>query len=147
MKAYNGFTADQRNKAQAWLNKQWANGELKRPTHCHACGQTKGIIDAHAEDYSLPFEAGKTDEYHLCYRCHMMVHCRYRNWTAWCQYRDNVRAGVRYAPFYSRSFPRFAAEHLDKWEPRIDVDGFTPKRDVLSEIEIYGKTRLGRAQG
>lgn len=148
MNAYNGFSPNQRNKAQAWLNTQWRSGALQRPQQCCACGQAHGILDAHAEDYSEPFAAGKTDEFHLCFRCHMMVHCRYRNWAAWERYKQAIASGVRFKPFYARSFPKFAQQHLDNWAPEIEIEtGEPPLRDILSEIEIYGKTRLGRAQG
>lgn len=62
MNPYNGFTGDQRNRAQRWLNSQWAAGHFPRPAQCCACGQADGIIDAHAEDYSEPFRHGKTDQ-------------------------------------------------------------------------------------
>ncbi len=115
MKAYNGFSAAQRNKAQAWLNQQWASGKLDKPTQCCACRQTKGIIDAHAEDYSEPFAQGKTDQYHLCFRCHMMVHCRYANPQAFTRYRQEVYAGTQYAPFYKRDFFTFKEQQLVGW--------------------------------
>ncbi len=149
MKSYNGFTPQQRNAAQSWLNRQWSAGTLERPCKCCACGQTEGIIDAHAEDYSLPFSAGKTDEFHLCFRCHMMVHCRHRNPRAWQRYRDAIAAGQRFAPFLRRNFPGFCAEHLDAWAPRLDVVGDPPERDLLGEIERYAAEKLAprNAQG
>ena len=90
MNSYNGFTPSQRVKAQNWLNKQWANGTLARPAKCCACGQTEGLIDAHAEDYSEPFEAGKTDQFHLCRKCHMHVHRRFANPQSWLRYKESV---------------------------------------------------------
>ena len=74
VKDYNGFSGAQRERAQRWLNKEWSAGRLARPPECVACGQTEGIIQAHAEDYSDPFRAGVTDEFHLCMTCHAMVH-------------------------------------------------------------------------
>jgi len=91
MNSYNGFTPSQRVKAQNWLNKQWASGALARPSKCCACGQTEGIIDAHAEDYSEPFEAGKTDKFHLCRKCHMQVHRRFANPQSWIRYKASVK--------------------------------------------------------
>lgn len=120
MNHYNGFSPAQRNKAQAWLNKQWSTGLLARPISCHACTQDKGIIDAHAEDYSEPFTKGKTDQYHLCFRCHMAVHCRFRNPNAFARYKNEVYAGTVYEPFYTRDFFTFAKQHLDNWHPVID---------------------------
>jgi hypothetical protein len=93
MKSYNGFSGVQRQKAQAWLRAEWTSGRLARPSVCCACGRHEGIIHAHAEDYSEPFAAGKTDEFHLCVPCHMMVHRRFRDRAAWARYR--AAAAVR----------------------------------------------------
>lgn len=112
MKAYNGFTAAQRNRAQAWLNVQWNMGFLNRPKVCVACGQDKGVIDAHAEDYSEPFESGKTDEFHLCFRCHMMIHCRFSSPDAFARYADAVQKGRMFKPFFRRDWPGFVEQHL-----------------------------------
>jgi hypothetical protein len=113
MKGYNGFTADMRNAAQAWLNREWKAGRVSRPTKCCACGQTHGIIDAHAEEYSMPFRAGVTDQFPLCYRCHMIVHCRFgRGAASWETYRQNIRAGTMFAAMKDRNFGRFSAETL-----------------------------------
>ena len=113
MKAYNGFSPETRNAAQAWLNREWKSGRLARPVKCCACGQEHGIIDAHAEDYSEPFRAGLTDQFHLCYRCHMLVHCRFgKGASAWGVYRDNIRAGTMFAAMTERNFGRFCAETL-----------------------------------
>jgi hypothetical protein len=52
VKDYNGFSGCQRDRAQRWLNKEWDAGGLARSSECVACGQTEGVIQAHAEDYS-----------------------------------------------------------------------------------------------
>ena len=91
MNSYNGFSPSQRNKAQKWLNEQWKSGTLLRPSKCCACGKAEGIIDAHAEDYSEPFAAGKTDQYHLCRKCHLHVHRRFANPNAWIKYKESIK--------------------------------------------------------
>lgn len=143
MRSYNGFSPSQRNRAQAWLRVEWVTGRLARPHTCHACGQTDGIIDAHAEDYSEPFQAGKTDEYHLCFTCHMIVHCRFNNRLAWDRYRDMIRRGFRFMPAYTRNFGRFTADHLDKglFIPKHIV-GPKPTRLVLDEIDQRATRKL-----
>lgn len=113
MKSYNGFSVAQRRKAQVWLNRQWRSGTLTRPSVCQACGQDQGIIDAHAEDYSEPFAAGKTDQFHLCFKCHMMVHCRFSNPDKWRWYKAMVASGIKFEPYYKRDFGRFASELRD----------------------------------
>jgi hypothetical protein len=134
MLSYNGFTGTQRNRAQAWLNKQWAVGAFNRPCQCVACGQTEGLIDAHAEDYSEPFAEGKTDAFHLCFTCHMMVHCRFGNAFAWLRYKRAIGSGIRYAAFRCRSFPTFKSYFLINRWPSPDHVGTAPKRLVLEEI-------------
>jgi hypothetical protein len=113
MNSYNGFSPEQRDKAQRWLRSEWSFGRLARPSVCCVCGQDKGIIDAHAEDYSEPFAAGKTDQFHLCYVCHMMVHCRFKNRDNWRAYRSEVRLSGRARPFHARNFGQFAAMFLN----------------------------------
>lgn len=119
MKSYNGFTAHQRNKAQAWLNAQWKSGALSRPAKCCSCAITEGIIDAHAEDYSEPFAKGKTDQYHLCFRCHLMLHCRYHHLSNFTQYCKAVYEGTQFAPFYKRDWPTFSNQMLDNYNPPV----------------------------
>ena len=134
MLPYKGFTGTQRNRAQAWLNKQWAAGAFNRPCRCVACGQEEGLIDAHAEDYSEPFEAGKIDAYHLCFTCHMMVHCRFANLFAWQRYERAISSGIQYAAFRGRNFPAFKSAFLgESWPSPIHV-GTPPSRRVLDEI-------------
>ncbi len=108
MNGYNGFSPEQRNRAQAWLREQWDAG-LARPSVCCACGQDQGVIDAHAEDYSEPF-GPHLHQFPMCYRCHMMIHCRFRNPEAWDKYRAAIRSGIRYAPVFYRAFGVIAAQ-------------------------------------
>lgn len=107
MKAYNGYSGELRNEAQRWLNMMVATGEMHRPGRCCACGQTQGVIDMHAEDYSKPFAKGKTDKFPLCITCHLAVHCRFRNVSCWDRYREKVAAGYKLPPIFTRHFPLF----------------------------------------
>ena len=137
MNPYNGFTGAQRDKAQRWLNQQWALGALKRPIECVACGQDQGVIDAHAEDYSEPFRAGVTDAFHLCFVCHMMVHCRYRNEPVWRNYRDCVEFGFRARAFFNRNWPGFQKEYLvETFAETSFTRARRPMRKALLEIEL-----------
>ncbi len=142
MKAYNGFSGALRAAAQRWLNSAWAAGTLQRPTVCRACGQDPPPIDAHAEDYSQPFAAGKTDEFHLCYSCHMAVHCRFRNPKAWDEYRNLVALGARY-PAIGRNYPQFIAWYTGQQTPPI-VQGAAPARKVLDEIDGWMLANTGK---
>lgn len=134
MRAYNGYSEKDRRRAQAWLNSQWQSGLLERPAQCVACRQDKGIIDAHAEDYSKPFTAGKTDRYHLCFTCHMMVHSRFQSARDWQWYKEVIRQGGRYAPVSNRSIGRFRAKHIGK-RPPPDYLGTPPVNLVLEVID------------
>lgn len=109
MKAYNGFSSEQRYRALAWIKAQYAAGERKPPTACDACGQDRGIFDAHSEDYSEPFGA-HTGRFGLCFRCHMMIHLRWRHSKAWDVYRATVARGGRLSAVYRRAFPQIVSE-------------------------------------
>ena len=120
MRSYNGFSPAQRNAAQAWPNDQWRRGVLPRPSSCCACGQDEGIIDAHAENYSRPFTAEKLMRFPLCYRCHLILHCRFQHPAAWDKYRAEVRRGVRFQPIWHRDFDRILT-HLSGQPQRFTI--------------------------
>lgn len=120
MKSYNGFSPELRNKSQRWINAEYAAGRRQRPTKCVACGQTKGIFDAHSEDYSEPF-GDHIGEFGICFVCHMMLHCRYRNKEAWEEYKACVRLGYMFKPFHTRNFGSFASRHLQPVQPIEDA--------------------------
>jgi hypothetical protein len=147
MRAYNGYSEKDRRRAQAWLNRQWQSGVLARPVQCVACGQNEGIIDAHAENYSEPFAAGKTDQFHLCFTCHMMVHCRFRHPDDWRYYKAVIQSGGRYAPVFSRDIGGFRAKHIGGKCPAPDARGKFRGQFLLDEIEKYGADRGSSEKG
>jgi hypothetical protein len=55
MKSYRGFSPAERLRSLQWLHAESAAGRRQRPTVCESCGQTKGVIETHNEDYSFPF--------------------------------------------------------------------------------------------
>jgi hypothetical protein len=135
MTSYNGFSSSERSAAQRWLEAGWRGGRLRRPTACCACGQDRGVIDAHAEDYSRPFTAEKLLAFPLCYVCHLMLHCRFgKGATAWGGYRRLVRLGATFAPAMTRDFGIIAA--LLAGKPRhYELGDRAPTRHPLDEIE------------
>jgi hypothetical protein len=140
VKPYNGFSPRARRAALTWLKREYAAGRRTPPTVCDACGQHEGVIDAHSEDYSTPF-GDHIGRYALCYRCHMAVHCRFgRGWRQWDVYRRLIAAGAVLRPFYTRSFGRFAAEHLVPANPSAALRRAVvrwhqpPPRLILQEI-------------
>lgn len=137
MRDYNGFSSNLRTRAQRWLDREWRAGRLERPTQCAACGQTEGVVQAHAEDYSEPFRRGVTDGFHLCLICHAMVHARHLNEYAWREYRRVVEAGGR-AKVTGKNQTFIGA--MAQFTKRPMTDGMfdwakPPPRKILLEIE------------
>ena len=88
-KPYNGFTTEQRKKGGDWYRRRRRSGLIPAPKQCCCCGQTNGV-NGHSEDYSEPF-GPHIGFYELCYRCHMAVHCRLRNFKAFERYREAIK--------------------------------------------------------
>lgn len=137
MKSYNGFTPAQRSEAGRWLRGEFKKGTLKRPTKCCACGQTEGRIDCHQEDYSKPY-GPHLIETPLCFNCHMILHCRFRNREKWDQYRARLREGYRFKQ--STSWRVFVNTFL---EGEIDAVSVSPREGqgltLLDEINAKEK--------
>jgi hypothetical protein len=112
VKSYNGFTAKQRMDAFNWLKGEYAAGRRAKATSCDCCGQDKGIVEHHSEDYSAPY-GDHIGQYSLCFVCHMMVHCRFRNMRQWEAYKKLVVSGANFNPYYQRNFNGFVAEFLN----------------------------------
>lgn len=98
---YNGFSSRERDTAYYWLMDEYKAGRRHRPTCCDACGQDKGFVEPHSEDYSAPY-GDHIGGWGLCYRCHMMIHCRFRSPKTWDAYRQAVREGKRAEPIFGR---------------------------------------------
>ena len=114
MNSYNGYEPKQRYKALAWLKKEWAAGTRQQtPTCCDICGQTKGHLEYHSEDYSSPF-GDHIGAFGLCYICHMMLHCRFRNKKAWDIYLHALENKKCFKPFETRNWIVFKRECLIK---------------------------------
>ncbi len=132
MNSYNGFSPRQRYRALDWLKGEYKAGRRHRPTRCDACGQTEGVIEPHSENYSEPF-GDHIGAFGLCYRCHLMIHCRFRSKEAWDAYRQAIREGKRFQALYTRSFPEFGKQ-LRGEEVAFEV-GPAPTRLILDEID------------
>jgi len=110
LKTYNGYHHSQRMRALYWLRAEYAAGRRTPPVVCDACGQTEGPITAHSEDYSEPF-GDHIGQYDVCYRCHMMIHCRFKNPQAWETYKMHIREGKIFVPIGS-NFQTFCGQTL-----------------------------------
>lgn len=134
MSSYNGFTDAQRDKAYRWfMDEIKAGRRVKRPTVCCACGQKEGLLEFHSEDYSEPYGA-HIGAWGLCYRCHMMIHCRFRNKKAWTKYRQAVAAGITFEPLHTRNFPLFIRQSIEGTAP-VKMTQAQPRKDVLAMID------------
>src|SRR5580704_10074507 len=101
MKSYNNFSPQERAAGAAYHRRLRQQGLWHPPARCLACGQTEGLIDAHWEYYSRPFDT--TRDLPLCARDHLMVHLRDRYHEAWTEYCTKIRDGYRSAPLFTRS--------------------------------------------
>ncbi len=112
MNPYNGFTPWQRTKALNWSNAEKAAGRRPaKPSACECCGQKKGVLDFHSEDYSEPF-GPHISQYQLCFRCHMVLHCRQNNPAAFKFYREAIYAGCQWPGVPARDFEFIKRDHL-----------------------------------
>lgn len=112
MNPYNGYSGSQRLKALAWIKKQYALGaKPPKPTCCHVCGQKEGNLAWHSEDYSAPF-GDNIGRFGLCYICHMMIHCRYKNKKAWQNYKSYIKNGLSFKPYHFNDWNSFRKDFL-----------------------------------
>lgn len=112
MNSYNGFSPAQRYKALAYHKAQIKAGvKAPKPQRCDGCGTSQGFLAWHSEDYSEPF-GPHIGEYGVCYRCHMHIHCRFRNPNAFADYADLILSGKRFMPYMNGHWERFKAENL-----------------------------------
>ena len=102
MNSYNGFTAYQRQKGGKLIKKAIEAGVLEDPMKCSCviCGQDKGIRHYHNEDYSP--EHIIEDAKVVCWRCHMMIHTRFKHPLSFAKYMmDAALYKKQYPPIYS----------------------------------------------
>lgn len=114
MKDYNGFSAETRERSWEFMKPKLASGELPRPTRCQACGQEGGAIDYHTEDYSEPF-GPHLWEHSLCYRCHILLHCRFKAREIFAEYVRRLKSGERFPKVWRRDFGAIRAILSGDW--------------------------------
>lgn len=101
MKSYNGFTPEQRYQGDAILKDAISKGVIPAPNtrRCCLCGQAEGILHYHNEDYTP--EHVVTDARVVCWRCHMMIHSRFRHPQSFAKYMIQVTMyGMQFPPVY-----------------------------------------------
>lgn len=112
---------------------------------CVICGVEGGVVDGHREDYTPPFRL--EDDIPACYRCHMMIHCRFSFPDAWERYRAEIRAGWRYEPLLTRDFGAFVAQTVRRSATVVTAQGQNPERLWLDEIHAGKLCPKGRQPG
>ncbi len=119
MNSYNGYEPKERYAALAWLKKEWAAGTREQtPKCCDICGQTEGYLAYHSEDYSFPY-GDHIGYFGLCYICHMMLHCRFRNPNLMEKYLWALSEKRQYEPIHGNNWQEFKASCLqDKFNNR-----------------------------
>lgn len=95
-----------------------------RPERCECCGETRGSVGYHAEDYTFPFGPW-IYEYALCFRCHMTLHTRRRNPDGWRRYLDHLSAGVVFKPLPDGAWAAIWAYYRD---PGAAIERMGPPR-------------------
>jgi hypothetical protein len=99
--SYNGFGPKIRDESYEWMKEEIRSGRVPPPNRCMACGETRGHLDYHTEDYSRPF-GPHIYKYPLCFRCHMMLHIRFRSPDRWHRYIAQLERGAVYEPLMHR---------------------------------------------
>jgi hypothetical protein len=100
MNSYNGFTGEQREQGNKIIKKAIKDGILKPLTEveCLYCKQKEGIRHYHNEDYTP--ENIISDAIPVCWRCHMMIHKRFRHPKSYEKYFAEIKKGKQYPPVY-----------------------------------------------
>ena len=130
MQSYKGWSPDFRKASLKLTNKAKTLGWIPEPKCCRRCGQEKGILHLHNEDYDVTyytltecynrFPVSITEEEHaklnevlepICWRCHMIHHSVGRNKSAVEQYFKEVKAGKQWPPVYRHDFTILKRDH------------------------------------
>lgn len=130
MKSYKGWSPEFRKASLKLTNKAKTLGWIAQPKQCRRCGQTKGILHLHNEDYDVTYytlteafnrfpvsitehELSELDRVlePICWRCHMMHHSVGRNKQAVEQYFSEVALGKQWPPVYKHDFTILNRDH------------------------------------
>lgn len=130
MKNYGKWTAAQRYKSLGMEKKLIGMGKLQPACKCRFCGQEKGILHTHDMNYDVNLEifpkmidgTATQDEIEkvnevrvpLCWRCHMMLHGRFKHPKSYEKYMEEVKGGKMYAPvFNGGDFTQLEQHYID----------------------------------
>lgn len=87
MKAYNGFSSNERASVGRMQLQAIRAGKFTEPKKCELCLQTVGQMQLHNEDYSKIFE----DAHPICRSCHSALHIRFTKPERWEKRKQIIR--------------------------------------------------------
>lgn len=113
LESYNGYTSKERDKKYQEYKRLRGLG-LTPPEvgPCQLCGDPTVPVEAHSEDYSLPYEFGPPAEYMICGSCHYWLHARFGKPAAWMQFKSHLSRGGYAREFSSPAVSRERAAAL-----------------------------------
>lgn len=120
---YNGFSGYEREKGDRILKEAIAQGVIPSPMTqpCCICGQDQGIRHYHCENYSPSLIVNNARV--LCWRCHMMLHSRFRDSETTAKYFINVVIyKMKYPPVFHHDFKVLDAMRQELQQPPQRTD-------------------------
>jgi len=95
MGPYNGYRGRERDQKALARRRRRAEGLPAHPLGpCAICGDPTVLLEAHAEDYSVPYRWEPPAEYALCRTCHKnKLHKRFSNPSDWEAWKAHIRRG------------------------------------------------------
>lgn len=88
---YNGWTGEVRDSRYREYLQARKDGRIGPPVKCEICGQTKGKILHHAEQYGPTLEAYFKSLHALCVYCHGMLHLKKRFPGRWIRHKKMAK--------------------------------------------------------
>lgn len=109
LRTWKGWDHDARMASYQKTLEAVKKGIIPYPTAigCQYCGQKKGIIQYHNQDYSDPIKHLVA----LCWRCHMVLHSEHFASGPCGQYWADIRTGHIYPAVYRHAFRILGRDH------------------------------------
>jgi hypothetical protein len=121
-----------------WLKAMIASGRRARPSRCDVCTSIE-CVQHHSENYGAPY-GDHIGQFQVCYVCHMIIHCRYSNPSAFVRHRQAVAdgwkpksLGFNFRAFSERFLNNPGLAHYDR---RVDTGSII---DILDLVNTYRK--------
>lgn len=111
---YNGFSPEERLELHWALLDAMEVGRIPYPTGpCALCGQTRGPVVYHSEDYGTPYVFAPPAMYAICRSGHSLIHMRFRFPKSWEAFREHLRQGGACAAWARRRRRRQSSQLLE----------------------------------